>query len=131
ELLKKIEEVSDLKFQIKIKPYIRLRKEIEHGTLDLIGHTPYGKETKEFYQYAQDLNWSISSVSDIYAKSESKLKISRAIKIATPRGNAEFHSALLGIPISRFTDSGDLDSSIKMLKAGRIDLFIFERASTM
>ncbi|WP_368171002.1 transporter substrate-binding domain-containing protein [Aeromonas sp. R9-2] len=130
-LLKKIEEVSDLKFNIKIKPYVRIRKELKHGSLDLIGHTPYQNETPDFYQYAQDLSWNVISIADIYATSEDKLNLMSARKIGTPRGNAEFHSAALGIPIAKFTASGDIDSLLKMLEAGRIDIFLFERAATM
>jgi polar amino acid transport system substrate-binding protein len=130
-LLKKIEEVSDLKFNIRIKPYVRIKDELKNDSLDLIGHTPYQHETPDFYQYAQDLDWNITAMTDLYATSEAKLDLANAQKIGTPRGNAEFYSETLGIPITRFTSSGDIDSLLKMLKDGRIDVFVFERASTM
>lgn len=50
--------------------------------------------------------------------------------IGTPRGNEEFFSELYHIPIDHFY-IGNLDNLLKMLGAGRIDIFLFERASTM
>ncbi len=47
-----------------------------------------------------------------------------------PLGNKEFLSALSGIPVSKFYE-GKIENLMKMLELGRIDLFIFERASSM
>ena len=133
EMLRAIEQESDLKFQIEIMPYNRARIELKEGKLDMIGHTPQGEETTEFYGYAQELNWGIGGRTDIYGMDKDLILHGdlKSIKpIGTPRGNEEFFSNLFGIPLANF-HTGNLDNLIPMLKLKRIDAFIFERASTM
>lgn len=132
-LLKEIEKVTGLKFDIIIAPYNRAKLDLKNGKTDLIGHTPHGKETQEFYAYAQDLAWFIPTVTDIYAMKKETIEPSSfvAIKvIGVPRGNKEFFSEQYKIPLTKLYE-GELDNLLKMLKIGRIDAFIFERASTM
>jgi len=132
-LLKEIEKVTDLKFEIIIAPYNRAKLDLKSGKTDLIGHTPHGKETQDFYAYAQDLAWSIPAVTDIYAMKKETIEPSSfaAIKvIGVPRGNKEFFSELYKIPLTKLYE-GELDNLLKMLKIGRINAFIFERASSM
>ncbi|MCP4133238.1 MAG: transporter substrate-binding domain-containing protein [bacterium] len=130
KMLKEIEAISDLKFNITIRPYNRSKKELERGNLDLLGHTPYKLETKEFYNYAQEIDFNIATRTDLYVTDKSKYKNIKKLKIGIPRGNENFASQLLGIPIENFY-VGELESLLKMLKSGRIDAFWFERASTM
>ncbi len=52
-------------------------------------------------------------------------------KIGTPRGNEGFFSELYGIPIKQFYHKTAMDNLVKLLKKGRIDVILFERASTM
>jgi len=130
ELLKAIEKISDIKFEIKIMPYNRAKEELKEGRLDLIGHTPYKLEAKEFYVYAEELDFNIGVKADIYVKDKAKLKDIKKLKIGTPRGNETFASDLLGIQVKNF-HPGDLENLLRMLSAGRIDAFWFERASTM
>lgn len=132
-LLKEIEKTTGLKFEIIIAPYNRAKLDLQTGKTDLIGHTPHGKETKEFYAYAQDLAWSIPTVTDIYAMKKETIEPNSftAIKIiGTPRGNKEFFSEQYNIPLAKLYE-GDLDNLLRMMNVGRIDAFIFERASTM
>ncbi len=132
-MLKEVEKISDFKFVIKIMPYNRAKVSLKTKKIDLMGHTPSGVETKEFYTYAQDINWRINTFTDLYGinkanTDQSRLKTYK--KIGTPRGNIEFFSELLGIPAKQFY-AGQLGNLLMMLKKGRIDVFIFERASTM
>ncbi len=66
QMLKKIEGISDLKFNIKIMPYNRAKKFLKDGQISLMGHTPHRQETKEFYTYGKELNWSVPTMIDIY-----------------------------------------------------------------
>lgn len=85
---------------LAIAPYNRAKLDLKSGKTDLIGHTPHGKETQDFYVYAQDLAWSIPAVTDIYAMKKETIEPSSfaAIKvIGVPRGKREF-SELYKIP---------------------------------
>lgn len=130
KLLKAIEKSTDLKFTITIMPYNRAKKELSEGSIDLIGHTPYQQEAKEFYNYAQETIFTIDSQTDLYVIDENKLKDISKLKIGIPRGNEDFASEVLGVPKENFY-LGAIDNLLPMLKAGRIDAFWFERASTM
>ncbi len=129
-LLRAVEAVSDLKFDIECMPYSRAKSELGKNTLQLIGHTPYQAEAGHFYTYAQELEFHIPVVTDIYVLDEDKLNNLANLKIGIPRGNEEFASKLLGLPLKNFYP-GDLASLLKMLQLGRIDAFWFERASTI
>ncbi len=132
-MLKEIEKISDFKFYIKIMPYNRAKLQLKTKKIDLMGHTPSGVETKEFYAYAQDINWQINTFTDLYGIKKENVeqsKLKTMSKIGTPRGNVDFFSELLGIPAKQFYE-GEIGSLLKMLKKGRIEVFIFERASTM
>ena len=131
DLLRAIEPVAGLKFNIKIMPYNRAKVSLKNGIVDLMGHTPFKNEVKEFYDYAQELNWAIDGKTDFYAVDKTKLEQPAKYKIGTPRGNKEFYSDMLKIPLEQFYE-GDLSQLLKMLAAGReINVFIFERGSTM
>jgi len=129
-ILKEIEKISDFKFKIIVMPYNRARYELEAGNVDIIGHTPYKLETKEFYSYAQELDFKIDLKTAIFVKDKNKLKDITKLKIGIPRGNEKFASALLGIPIEKF-HLGSLANLLKMLEAKRIDAFWFEKSSTI
>jgi len=133
DMLSAIENISDLKFDISMMNYARAKKELQGGRVDLIGLTPYHIETKAFYQYAQDLDWSILFFVDIYAKNKLNLHpdtFNKLKLIGTPRGNENFFSARYKIPVQAF-HGGEIESSLKMLDKNRIELFMFERVSTM
>ncbi len=132
QLLKEVEKISDLKFVINIMPYNRAKKELKKGKTVLMGHTPHKQEAKEFYEYGQELNWSVPTKIDVCAikKENVNLNMYKTLpKIGTPRGNKEFLSGLLGIPFEQFHE-GKLENLLKMLEKGRIDALLFERAST-
>lgn len=132
DMLRAIEETSDLKFDIKIMPYNRAKLELEKSDIDLMGHTPKGMEVKEFYDIAQELNWSIPTRMDYYSKYRRRLKHPKRYKIGTPRGNAAFTSEVLSLPINRFYET-KLENLLRMLINDRSDvqLVVFERATTM
>lgn len=133
EMLKALEkEMPNDKFVFEEAPYNRLKTGLKDGSYDMVGHTPYGAEVKEFYEYAEDVNWQFEAITDLYVVNKDLLKDPTKIKqIGTPRGNKEFAAELTGIPVNQFYDQGTIDSLLAMLKAGRIDGFWFPRATTL
>ncbi len=71
KLLKEVEAISDLKFEIIIMSYARAKRWLGTGEVDIIGHTPYQVETDAFYKFAQELNFTITTVSDLYSMNRS------------------------------------------------------------
>ena len=130
DILKEIESISDFKFNIKMMPYIRAKKMLKKGRIDLMAHTPFGAETKEFYAYAQELPFVIPTRNAVFSMNSDNFKEIPKKKIGVPRGNEGFLSEITGIPIDNFY-LGEIENLIKMLNANRIDLFWFEFASTM
>jgi len=133
KLLKEIEKKSDLKFDIQIMTYSRASLDLSKGRLDLIGHTPKNKETKEFYVFAQELDFHIPTCLDLYMNKPINKKNNELKKISiigTPLGNKEFFGNMFNIPMKNFKE-GSIENLFKMLSVGRIDAFIFERASSM
>lgn len=130
DILKEIESISDLKFNIKIMPYIRAKRMLNKGQIDLMAHTPFGAETKDFYGYAQELPFKIPTRNAIFSMNSDHFNEITKKKIGVPRGNEAFLSEMTGIPIENFY-LGEIENLLKMLNAGRIDLFWFEFGATM
>jgi hypothetical protein len=130
-LLRAIEGVSTLKFNIVIMPYSRGRLSLKNSEIDLLGHTPYQSETKDFYQFAQEVKWSAPVKTDFYALKPEHLKPGPGAKVGVPRGNKDFASEVSGVPTQQIFDGADLDGLVQMLALGRLDAIWWERASTM
>ena len=131
-LLKQLEAISDLHFDVVIVPYSRAKYQLRNGQADLIGHTPVGYESDEFYSYAQELDWQLPTAADVFAMDPAWLSLPRSGEeyyVGAPLGNAEFFSALYDVPIDRFVES-TLPNLLQMLARGRIQALMFERAST-
>ncbi|AWL12183.1 hypothetical protein HMF8227_01710 [Saliniradius amylolyticus] len=121
-------------FKIMIMPYNRAKKELKEGRLDMIGHTPYQKETQDFYEYAEEIHWSIAAPLDIYSIQRDYLEpevFSKLNHIGTPRGNEDFLAELLGLSPKQFFAAGNIDNLVEMMGIGRIPAFIFARAPTV
>jgi len=133
DMFKAIEVISDLKFHFHIMNYARAKKELQKQSLDMIGLTPQGHETKNFYQYAQDINWSVTAKVDLFTLDKKYFNIPLLPKqsIGTLRGNADFFSEVLNIPRDRFIEISSLTQLTKMLQRKRLKIITFERASTM
>lgn len=132
-LLKAIEAKSNLRFEVIIMPYSRAKLGLKEGRIDMIGHTPYQNETEEFYTYAQELDFNIEAIVDIYSKDKGLVNLDSFKthkKIGTPRGNEDFFSVNYKIPKNNFYP-GELDGLIRMLKKDRIKMILFERGSMM
>ena len=132
ELLERVEEISDFRFNIRVMPYSRAKFEVRAGKADLFGPVPLGLETGDFEQWAHELEWHFDTRSDLFVLDEDNLDPERlqSLTIGVPLGNAGFFAALTGVPRDQFTET-DLDNLIQMLASGRIDALLFERASTM
>ncbi len=133
DLLHSIEKQLDVHFHINIVTFSRAKHDLAAGQLQMIGFTTYRSEGAEFYSTANELDWSINAAMDIYTLDNRHLDLAQLLKtgvIGTPIGDEEAMSTLLNIPKSRFYVT-HLKNLVQMLKAGRIDALIFERASTM
>lgn len=133
DMFRAIEKVSDLKFDIKIMTYARAKHELQLKRLDIAGHTPHSLETKDFYQYGQDLNWRIETTSDFfgYDKRLFNPENIQKRKIGTTQGNAGFFAKKLNIDASYFVEVRSLNQLVDMLLKRRIDVILFERVSVM
>lgn len=132
-VLHSLEKFSDLRFHITVMPYNRAVKELKMGRRDLIFPTRYQGETDEFNSFAEELHWSVVAILDVYSmKPITGLDIYREKnrKVGTPRGSEIPMSQRTGIPLQNFV-GGEIDGLLLMLKAGRIDAFMFARAPTM
>lgn len=130
DLLRSIEAISALKFDIRIMSYTRAKYDLKRSQLDMIAHTPYRVETADFYDYALELDWNMETRSDLFAMSDYKFNNINNLLIGIPRGNKEFAGEVLGLPAKNFYESS-IENLLLMLQKGRIDAFWFERASTM
>lgn len=133
DMFKAIEKISDLTFHFHLMNYARAKKELQKNSLDMIGLTPQGHETADFYTYAEDLNWSIAAKVDLFTlnKKYFDTQILPKQSIGTLRGNADFFSELLNIPRDKFIEVSSLPQLIQMLARKRLSVITFERASTM
>ncbi|NQZ81494.1 MAG: transporter substrate-binding domain-containing protein [Colwellia sp.] len=133
DMLRAIEEISDLKFDIEIMTYARAKHELEFDRIDIVGHTPKSMETKDFYQYAQELDWQISTKSDLFSfdKKHFNIETLQRGSIGTTLGNADFFAEQTGIPRSKFIETATLNQLVSLLLKHRIDVLIFERVSVM
>jgi len=131
DLLEQVGKVSGLKFEYIIMPYSRAKSGLKTKTLDLIAHTPFENESKNFYTYASELYFSIEAHVDIISLDSDFEDLDSFVyknQIGTPRGNEEFFSSLYNITLKNFYP-GELESLILMLKKGRIKYLIFDRAA--
>jgi polar amino acid transport system substrate-binding protein len=133
DMFKAIETVSDLKFRFHVMNYARAKKELKNSSIDIIGLTPKGYETEEFYQYAEDLHWSIPAKVDLFCLNTKFFNVKGLAEqsIGTLRGNADFFSELLGIPREKFIEVSSLAQLVQMLERKRLNVITFERAATM
>jgi len=133
DMLRAIEKISELKFDIKLMTYARAKHQLEFNQIDIAGHTPKELETDAFYQYAQELDWHVSTKSDLFSFDKKYFNFDNLQRgrIGTTLGNADFFSEKAGIERSKFIETSTLDQLISLLLTRRIDVLIFERVSVM
>jgi polar amino acid transport system substrate-binding protein len=133
DMFKAIENISDLKFHFHTMNYARAKKELKKQRLDVIGLTPQGFETKDFYQYAEDIDWFVVAKVDLFSfdKKYFNTRLLTKQSIGTLRGNADFFSEVLNIPRDKFIEVNSLSQLTQMLQRKRLNVITFERASTM
>lgn len=133
DMFKAITKQSDLQFNYQLMTWARAKKELKADRVDLIGMSPKGNETKEYYQYAKDLDWSFIATVDLFSKKESNLDIEKlpTKSIGTLIGNADFFAELSQIPRDKFIEVSNLKQLVKMMNKERVQTVIFERISMM
>lgn len=132
DMLHGVEKTIGRTFDIHIVSYARAKYQLRNGHADLIGHTPVGKETPEFYRYARELDWQVITKADLFSLDTNKVNGDQWRKdlIGTPLGNAAFLARMSGLPVANFVQSS-LPNLVQMLARGHIPVLFFERASTM
>jgi len=133
EMFRALEKISDLTFDIEIMTYARAKHQLKYELLDIAGHTPKGLEVAAFYDYGLELNWQISTTSDMFSFDQKYFDISQIKnqRIGTTLGNAVFLAEQSGIPENIFIEVATLNQLVDMLINQRIDVLLFERASVM
>jgi hypothetical protein len=129
-VLREIEETKKLKFKMTYLSYMRAKLEMKKGNLDLIGLTPHKFETKNFYEYAQELDWSFGTNLVLFCTKKKSLELKKNEIIGTPAGNEQFISEVLELNVNRFS-VGNLRSLIMRMKKNRIPCLAFEEISTI
>ncbi|XQW84131.1 hypothetical protein ACOYR1_13425 [Thalassotalea piscium] len=133
DLLKRIEQVSDLTFNLQIMTYARAKKELQNQRIDIIGLIPKGLETKDFYQYAIELDWYFNNSVEVFSTEKKYLKLNSipVNSLGTLVGNAAFFSEKFNIPLNKFVEVASLEQLVKMLDKKRLKAILFERAAVM
>ncbi|GHF85676.1 substrate-binding periplasmic protein [Thalassotalea marina] len=132
-LLDAISQKTDLTFNIELMTYDRAKKNLRDNELDLIGITPKGNESEDFYLYAKELSWSFSTTLDVYSTNQKLLNLNQVEEqsIGTLVGNADFIAQVTNIPREKFIEVSNLNQLGVMLIKGRLKVAVFERVSMM
>lgn len=132
DILRHAEQQLPYRFDIQIMSYSRARFLLERGQADVLGATPAGAESEAFYRYAEELAWRAEMNVDLFVLDPALLapERRRTLLLGTPLGNGAFLAELTGLPRQNFIET-TLPNLVRMLRAGRIDGILFERASTM
>lgn len=130
--LRALAREAGMTLRISIVPYSRAKAGLKNGKLDLIGHTPVGMETQDFYTYAAELNHRVATKLDAFSLGKQVLDSANfeGKSIGTPYGNAKFIAETIDLPQSQFVEA-PLPNLVHMLLAGRITTIVFERASVV
>lgn len=132
ELLRRVEEISSLRFNIEIMPYSRARHLLHMGQTDVMGPVPLGLEDADFYRDAVELGWYVPTMMDLFVLDPELMAEEKLfdLELGTTLGNRDFLSELSGVSRNRFVET-NLENLVQMLLAGRIQGIVFERASTL
>ena len=132
-LLLAVSQQTNLDFDIELMTYDRAKKALFNGKLDLIGLTPKGEESPEFYQHADELLWSFETTVDVFSPNRQLLSLENIANksIGTLIGNADFIAQITQIPREKFVEVSNLEQLVVMMTKGRIKQAIFERVSMM
>jgi polar amino acid transport system substrate-binding protein len=132
EMLHEAAREAGLTLAVEVMPYSRAKYQLRNGQADLVGPVPLDRETREFYQYAVELDWRVPTKADLFSYAPDALRKEkwRQGSIGTPLGNADFFSGITGLPLDSFLEAS-LVELVKMLNSERIPVVLFERASTM
>jgi polar amino acid transport system substrate-binding protein len=133
DMLNALQKQSSLNFNYQIMTYARAKKELKSHRIDMIGLTPKDQETKEFYQYAEELTWSFNTTVDLYATSPNDFSLNNLPhhSIGTLIGNADFFAEQAGVSRDKFIEVSSLKQLIMMMARDRLKVIIFERVAMM
>ncbi|MGM0563086.1 MAG: substrate-binding periplasmic protein [Pseudomonadota bacterium] len=132
DVLRAIEKRTGAEFDIRIMSYRRAKIELKKGNIDLLGHTPWRAEQRDFYRYAQELQFRIPARIALFSLEEQFLELDELGKgrLGTPTGNADFMAEVIDAGLPSFTEA-PLESLIDMLALGRIDAIVFAKGPVL
>lgn len=121
-------KIENVEFSYERATYKRLKYGLKHGNFDLIGHTPYQKEVKSFYEYAVELNWNIPVCTEfLFVNPEFKRNF-KPKKIGTLTGNKDYLKELKGMDRIEVFEHSSMVSLLMMLDKKRLDAVWFATA---
>ncbi len=130
-LLKKIEEQTDLTFNITVLPsFTRAWKLTASGQADLVLHTALEQESSDFDAQMIQSNWHLPVQPAVFYKDPAYfarfLKATdgtedKDLTVGIPYGNIHYGVQNLKLPNSTFQEAA-MDSLVKMLDLGRVDV---------
>lgn len=128
--LRALADEAGMTLKLRIMPYSRAKLALKAGQVDLVGHTPFGLETKQFYEYAVELEQQVTTKMDAFSPVPENLGAEslHRQRIGVPFGNAAFIAELTGVPERQFAEAS-LARVVQMMMAGRVEVVVFERAS--
>ncbi len=134
QLFSKIEQISDIRFDIHIATTSRIRENLDNGTADLGGPFALVEEELGLMRNAViPLKIKFLVKNDIYSTKEINTNIQhfKTLKrVGVPFGDEAFVAQLVGISAQQ-VHLQKLDNLCLMLAKGRIDALAFERGAAM
>lgn len=130
DLIKKLDKkLSEYNFKIQIAPYKRIKAESNANRMQLIGHTPYKEESKDFYKDFVEINWSYPVCTNflIHPSVENLFTKEDAV-IGTLVGNKELLKSIKELKHKKIFEHSSLESLLKMLERKRVDAVWFASA---
>lgn len=130
-ILEEIEKKTPYDFTYEYVSYGRAIKMLKSGAVDLIGMTPVGLETDEFYKFAVDVDFNFKTHNYLFTRNELRNyeSLNEFKLLGTLPGNEDFIAEAYGLKKSQFI-VGSFEALFKMLEKDRIQGVIFEAITT-
>ena len=127
DLLREAGEAMGVEVSITMGAYVRAKRALNEGNVDVIGLVPVGDEVDDFYTYGHELSFTLPAPCDLYVANKNMLDRPEILTVGVPSGNEVFASLVTGIPVENFYPHNDLKGLVKMLLSGRVDALWFAR----
>jgi len=130
ELLKIIDRSPSYKIKTRYTTYARAKQLLLSDQVDIFAVGNKNHESPTFLNKVVTIDLGVESFVDYYSQSKQKLNNINDVgsyPIGVTLGGIELAAKMSGLPKERFFEIISIESLVKMLKAGRIHVFIAER----